>query len=179
MATLSISKEFKMDSAHLLEKHPGKCANLHGHTYSLGVELTGLQNKETGFVLDYAELNLLVKPLVDFLDHKYLNLFIRYPSAENIALHLLVILKGLRVANIVVSVSETQATNAFASRSAIQDWSVGDDTWSLLRSKHGWSFAEFTEANSLYPHAVEWQSQYRELILVVLDRVKEINNANF
>lgn len=72
----------------------GKCNNphYHGHNYELIVQLTGLPNPETGYVMDLKILSDLVKEKVlDKFDHKNLNLdcpeFANVnPSAENIAI---------------------------------------------------------------------------------------------
>lgn len=70
---VEISKRFTFEASHVLPKHPGKCSRLHGHSWNLEVILAGLVNKETGFVLDYAELKAMVgKYVVDVLDHNHL-----------------------------------------------------------------------------------------------------------
>lgn len=52
----------------------GKCARLHGHTYHLDVVITGLVNPSTGMILNYFDLDRVVKPYVDeVLDHRFLN----------------------------------------------------------------------------------------------------------
>ncbi|MBW7891960.1 MAG: 6-carboxytetrahydropterin synthase QueD [Chitinophagaceae bacterium] len=70
-----IFKDFTFDAAHLLPNVPTnhKCANLHGHTYRLRVVLEGVPDGELGWVIDFGEIKRNVKPLLDRLDHKYLN----------------------------------------------------------------------------------------------------------
>src|SRR5208283_2239899 len=58
--------------SHLLPKHPGKCSRLHGHSWILRVEVAGPVRKETGFVMDYADISAAVKPLIERLDHQHL-----------------------------------------------------------------------------------------------------------
>lgn len=53
------------DSEHLVTK---KCANLHGHTYAVEVELIG-PNVRHGMILDFKA----VKNIVDEFDHRFLN----------------------------------------------------------------------------------------------------------
>lgn len=68
-----IEKEFRFEASHVLPKHPGKCARLHGHSWVLRVAVKGPVDPETGFVLDYAELKKLVNEhIVERLDHQHL-----------------------------------------------------------------------------------------------------------
>ncbi len=81
---ISISKWYSFDAAHQLWNPDlsgmqnleafGKCANPHGHTYSLDVTIQGPVEQETGMILNYFDLDKVVKPLVDgHLDHRDLN----------------------------------------------------------------------------------------------------------
>jgi len=82
-----VAREFQFDAAHLLPNHPGKCKNLHGHTYRLQVWCEGPVDAETGMVLDFADLKEAVQTRVlDRVDHTYLNDFIDNPTAERILL---------------------------------------------------------------------------------------------
>jgi len=85
MVTMTISKRYTFEAAHRLPRHPGKCKHLHGHSYELEVRIRGQVSLDTGFVLDYGELSRILKPVVECLDHEYLNVLITYPSAEVIA----------------------------------------------------------------------------------------------
>jgi 6-pyruvoyltetrahydropterin/6-carboxytetrahydropterin synthase len=60
---------------------------LHGHNYKVEVEVRGDTMEASGFCLglDFYQIDKLVKPLVDQLDHQLLNDFIENPTAENIA----------------------------------------------------------------------------------------------
>jgi 6-pyruvoyltetrahydropterin/6-carboxytetrahydropterin synthase len=67
-----IERKFTFDSAHRVEGHP-KCGRLHGHTYHLEVEVSARYlDEKTGFVIDFADLDAIVKRLVDVIDHRYL-----------------------------------------------------------------------------------------------------------
>jgi len=55
-------------AAHRLMKHPGKCRNLHGHTWKVRVELEGVPDKQTGMVVDFG----CIKEIIQQLDHKTL-----------------------------------------------------------------------------------------------------------
>jgi 6-pyruvoyltetrahydropterin/6-carboxytetrahydropterin synthase len=83
---MKIIKRFSFDSAHYLPNYVGKCKQLHGHTYHLEVIIDGEVNPDTGMVLDFAKIKLIVKTkVIDILDHKLLNDVIEIPTAENIA----------------------------------------------------------------------------------------------
>ncbi len=72
---MKIAKSFTFDSAHSLPNVPDghKCKNLHGHTYKVEIELDGPVDPHTGFVMDFGDLKAVVKPLIDQLDHTFLN----------------------------------------------------------------------------------------------------------
>lgn len=48
-----ISKELSFEAAHMLSNYDGKCANLHGHSYHVCVEVIGDIDPKTGMVVDY------------------------------------------------------------------------------------------------------------------------------
>ena len=84
---MSVCKTFTFDAAHYLPGHPGKCSNMHGHTWTLEVEVTGEKNVGTGMVTDFAELKDLVdKTIIDRLDHTLLNVIIPNPTCEEIVI---------------------------------------------------------------------------------------------
>ena len=78
MPTTRICKIFTFDAAHQLIGHSGKCANLHGHTYTLEVvvrgEPIGAENpSDEGFVMDFGKLKAVVKDeVIDILDHAFI-----------------------------------------------------------------------------------------------------------
>jgi 6-pyruvoyl tetrahydropterin synthase/QueD family protein len=77
---MMIRKTFRFEASHLLPKHPGKCSRLHGHSFVLHVETEGRVNKETGFVMDYADMSAAVKPLIERLDHRHLGAWAVYQT---------------------------------------------------------------------------------------------------
>lgn len=81
-----LRKTFRFEASHILPKHPGKCSRLHGHSWVLHVSVTGPINRETGFVMDYADISSIMKEVVNSLDHRHLNDFIDYPSSEWVVL---------------------------------------------------------------------------------------------
>ncbi|MBF0785161.1 6-carboxytetrahydropterin synthase QueD [Muribacter muris] len=71
-----IAKEFSFDMAHMLDGHDGKCQNLHGHTYTLQVEIRGglhTEGAKRGMVMDYSDLKSIVKTeILDKMDHAFI-----------------------------------------------------------------------------------------------------------
>jgi 6-pyruvoyltetrahydropterin/6-carboxytetrahydropterin synthase len=89
--TIRITATYTFEAAHFLPKvHDGhKCRRLHGHNYRVDVSVTGGLD-ERGFVLDYAELDGIVQPIIDELDHRCLNDIpgLENPTSEILALWL-------------------------------------------------------------------------------------------
>lgn len=70
-----LSREFHFEASHALTHLPAThpCHPLHGHSYTVAVEVSGEVNEESGFLIDYADIKAAVKPVVDQLDHCHLN----------------------------------------------------------------------------------------------------------
>jgi len=68
---MKIAKEFRWEMGHRLPEHFGNCKNIHGHSYKMIVELEGEVN-EKGLVLDFYDLENIVEPIIDKLDHSFL-----------------------------------------------------------------------------------------------------------
>ena len=84
-----IATEYKFSSAHWLPKVPDthRCRRMHGHNYLLRVSVKGHANAGSGMVLDFFDLDKLVQPVVDEIDHRCLNDIdgLENPTAELIA----------------------------------------------------------------------------------------------
>ena len=72
---MQIFKDFSFEAAHRLPNVPEghKCARLHGHSFRVRVVVDGPVDPRTGWVMDFADLKAVIKPLHDRLDHRYLN----------------------------------------------------------------------------------------------------------
>lgn len=72
---MEIFKEFAFEAAHRLPNvAPGhKCARLHGHSYRVAVHISGPVGDDTGWVRDFDDLSGAMRPVLDRLDHYYLN----------------------------------------------------------------------------------------------------------
>ncbi|HVC49664.1 MAG TPA: 6-carboxytetrahydropterin synthase QueD [Burkholderiales bacterium] len=86
---MEIHKEFSFDAAHMLPNLPAahKCSRLHGHTYRFCVHLEGPILEPEGWVMDFSNIKVAVKPILDQLDHYYLNEIegLENPTSENLA----------------------------------------------------------------------------------------------
>ena len=82
-----LRKEYGFEAAHFIYNHPGKCRNLHGHSYKLFVSVEGAVTPETGMIIDFDDLSkVVVGKVIARLDHRFLNDLIPLSTAENIAL---------------------------------------------------------------------------------------------
>ena len=61
-----------IDYGHRIHNHDGQCANLHGHTGKIVIEIQGNINSETGMLIDFKEFKDKVAEVVDKYDHKML-----------------------------------------------------------------------------------------------------------
>lgn len=109
---LKITKIFRFEMAHAISGYPGKCKDIHGHSYELHVTVAPHHVAQheliggTGLVMDFKELKAIVNECVIHpLDHRlvlskefiklhnpasYENLLAwdHEPSAENLILHI-------------------------------------------------------------------------------------------
>ena len=72
---MEIFREFTFEAAHRLPNVPDghKCARLHGHSFAVTVHVTGPVDPRTGWVMDFADVKAGFRPLLEALDHRYLN----------------------------------------------------------------------------------------------------------
>src|SRR4051812_43146371 len=73
--TMTIYLKDTFDSAHFLPYVPQghKCANLHGHTYHIRIEVTGEVIPVLGWVMDYSEVKAVWNVVKSQIDHKNIN----------------------------------------------------------------------------------------------------------
>lgn len=69
----SVTTDF--EAAHVLpfvpRGHP--CSRVHGHSYLVSVTIEGDVELNTGWVMDFAEIDAHVLPMIEQLDHRLLN----------------------------------------------------------------------------------------------------------
>lgn len=87
---MDIFKIFTLEAAHRLPNVPEghKCARLHGHSFRVELHISGAVDPHTGWVIDFAEVKRIFKPLYEQLDHHYLNDIagLENPTSENLAI---------------------------------------------------------------------------------------------
>lgn len=89
MRRMDIFKSFTFEAAHRLPNVPDghKCARLHGHSFRIELHVSGEPDPHTGWVMDFADLGRVFKPVLDRLDHHYLNEIegLENPTSERLA----------------------------------------------------------------------------------------------
>ena len=82
-------REFTFEAAHRLPNAPEghKCRRLHGHSFRVEVMCEGEADPTTGWLLDFGEIKQVLDPVMEGLDHQYLNEVegLANPTAENVA----------------------------------------------------------------------------------------------
>ena len=69
---LRVSSDFS--SSHQLRHYEGKCENMHGHNFTVEVDVVGDSlDPKLGMLMDFKELKRLLKAVTDELDHRHLN----------------------------------------------------------------------------------------------------------
>lgn len=68
-------REYRFEAAHRLPRLPvgHKCHRLHGHSFRFELLLEGEVDAHTGFLIDFGDVDVVVAPLLELLDHHYLN----------------------------------------------------------------------------------------------------------
>ncbi len=78
-----VRRRFEFEAAHRLPNHPGKCRDLHGHSYKLTVSVDRPVDPESGIAIDFSDMKKVIRcEVIDLLDHKYMNDLIDNPTAE-------------------------------------------------------------------------------------------------
>jgi 6-pyruvoyltetrahydropterin/6-carboxytetrahydropterin synthase len=72
---VELVKTFRFEAAHSLPNAPEghKCRRVHGHSYRIDVHVAGEVDPNTGWLMDYAEIKQIVEPVIEELDHRFLN----------------------------------------------------------------------------------------------------------
>ena len=70
-----IYKKYFFDAAHFLTdfKKNHKYSKVHGHSYEMTVRISGEINESNCWVIDFEDIDKIVKPVVEKLDHQTLN----------------------------------------------------------------------------------------------------------
>ena len=86
---MELFKEFIFEAAHQLPRVPEghKCGRLHGHSFRVTLHVSGPVDEDQGWVIDFAEVKRVFKPIYEMLDHHFLNEIegLENPTSENLA----------------------------------------------------------------------------------------------
>ena len=84
-----VSVEDHFSSAHQLRGYDGPCENLHGHNWTVRIEVEAEELDSLGMVIDFKKLKRIVDQVVKRLDHAMINEVTPFdrvnPTSENIA----------------------------------------------------------------------------------------------
>ena len=68
-----LSRNFRFEAAHRLGKnYPGKCSNIHGHSWNGKISVACEKLNEFGFGVDFSEIGNFTKDIEKQLDHALL-----------------------------------------------------------------------------------------------------------
>jgi 6-pyruvoyltetrahydropterin/6-carboxytetrahydropterin synthase len=86
---MELRKSFQFEAAHLLPRLPKshKCRRLHGHSFKVEIVVAGECDEKLGWLMDYADISEVFRPIWEKLDHNYLNGIsgLENPTSENVA----------------------------------------------------------------------------------------------
>jgi len=84
-----VQKSAEFSAAHTLRDYEGPCARNHGHNYRVEIVVRGSTLDSQRLLIDFADLDRILAPLVERLDHQNLNEIPPFdrvnPTAEAIA----------------------------------------------------------------------------------------------
>lgn len=95
---------------YLPENHP--CSRVHGHSFLITLTLFGPWNEELAWMMDYHDIEVQVHPILNKLDHQYLNSIpgLEKPTSESLCVYLYEQIKPLIPELQKVTIAETPTT---------------------------------------------------------------------
>ena len=104
-------KDFRFEAAHQLLSAPEdhKCSRIHGHSFRVEIAVEGEVDPQRGWIYDHAEISKAVDPLIQQLDHSFLNEIpgLETPTIEVLAAWFWKRLKSLLPGLVEITVHET------------------------------------------------------------------------
>lgn len=86
---VELFREYCFESARRLTAlHEGhKCGRVHGHTFRMIIHVSGSIDPDTGWLMDFSEVDNHIRKICEKLDHRLLNDIsgLENPTTENIA----------------------------------------------------------------------------------------------
>ncbi|MEK6774015.1 MAG: 6-pyruvoyl tetrahydropterin synthase family protein [Bdellovibrionota bacterium] len=89
---IELKQQFQIESArflpHLDKNHP--CSRTHGHSFVIWLTLQGPLQMPQGWLIDYNEIQIKMKPILEQIDHRLLNEVpgLENPTTENLCIWL-------------------------------------------------------------------------------------------
>lgn len=114
---MRIGRQYHFSASHQLERMPEghKCRRLHGHNYRVEVVLTGQISPADEMLMDFADLDCIVAPVIAELDHRHLNdLLADQPTVELVAFWILARLSRLLSDEVELAVKVWETENCWA-----------------------------------------------------------------
>ena len=109
-----LKQQFQIEAARFLPNLPSShpCSRMHGHSFSIILTLQGPLDPKIGWVRDYHEIQQIMNPLLQNLDHKVLNEVagLENPTSENLCVFIYNQIKPKLKELKSVSIKETQLT---------------------------------------------------------------------
>lgn len=108
---VELVREYRFEAAHRLPGVPlhHRCARLHGHSYRIEVAVSGPVNADTGWLVDFYDMDQVVQPVIAALDHRLLNDItgLENPTSERLCFYLWNLLAPILVGLSAITVWET------------------------------------------------------------------------
>lgn len=87
---VELATTFRIEASHQLPRAPetSVCRRLHGHSWKIDVRVGGTVDPESGWLIDYHEIEAAWQPLHEALDHRHFNDIegLENPTSENLAI---------------------------------------------------------------------------------------------
>lgn len=114
---ISLQRHYRFEAAHFLPAVPDghKCKRMHGHTYAITVAIEGEIDPATGWLIDFADIDERVGPIIRQLDHQLLN---DITGLNNPTCELLAVWIWRRVVDLLPQLSEVAVSETPTSRCA-------------------------------------------------------------
>jgi 6-pyruvoyltetrahydropterin/6-carboxytetrahydropterin synthase len=110
-----LQRDYRFEAAHFLPKVPPghKCARMHGHSYAVTVAIEGEIDPDTGWLIDFAEIDERVGPVIRLIDHRVLNEIdgLANPTSELLAVWLWKRIAGAVPGLVEIVVAETPTSS--------------------------------------------------------------------
>lgn len=109
-----IKVQYRIEAARKLSYLPAihPCSQLHGHSFVITLTLFGPWNEELAWMRDYHDIEVAVRPILNQLDHRYLNEVpgLEKPTSESLCIYLYDRIKKLLPELQKVTIAETPTT---------------------------------------------------------------------